>query len=150
YGTGDYMEECLKIIKEENLQNIVYASKSFFAVEDLPYLLKDKDLGIIGNRNLPVAKYLLPVKMLEYMASGIPVITPRLENISYYFNESMVCFYKPGNIDDLANKIVYLYSHPEARGKIKESAYEFIQKNNWQVEERKYYSLISKNFTVYP
>lgn len=144
YGTGDYMEECLKIIKKENLQNIVYASKSFFAVEDLPKLLMDKNLGIIGMRNLVVTQYGLPVKMMEYMAMHIPVIAPRLRNISYYFNENLVCFYEPENIDDLADKIIFLYNSPEKRKELSNYAFDYIKKHNWEQEFNKYMEIISE------
>jgi len=144
YGTGDYLGECLKIIGENHLDDIVFASKKFFRVEDLPILLKDKALGIIGNRKSEAAKYMLPVKMMEYMAMNIPVIAPRVENISYYFDESLVCFYEPENISDLADKIIYLYEHSDERKKLSANAYGFIQKHNWQMEEKKYYSLIDE------
>lgn len=142
YGTGDYMEECLKLITQEKLQDIVHTSKRFFAMENLPNLLKDKDLGIIGNRKLTISQYLLPVKMMEYMAMGIPVIAPRLSNISHYFNENMLCFYEPENVDDLADKIIYLYKNKKIRSKLVKNAYTYIQQHNWKQEFNKYMEMI--------
>lgn len=143
YGTGDYMEKCLEIIKNKNLQNTVYASKSFFSVEELPELLRDKDVGIIGNRKIPITKYLLPVKMMEYMAMGIPVIAPYLENIAYYFNEKMVCFYNPEDTDDLARKIILLYRSSKKRRRLYINALHYIKKHNWEQEFNKYMGVIN-------
>ena len=142
YGTGDYIEECLKLINKMGLQNIVYASRKFFSVENLPELLKDKSLGIIGMRNLISSQYGLPVKMMEYMASDIPVIAPALKNILYYFNDKQICFYKPEDVNDLADKIIFLYNHPERRKELSKNAFEYIQQHNWEQEFNKYMKII--------
>ena len=46
---------------------------------------------------------MLPVKLLEYVHMGIPVIAPRLKTIQYYFSEDQVMYYEPGDVDGLAD-----------------------------------------------
>jgi len=123
-------------------KDIVFFSKKFFNVEEIPYVLADKHLAIIGNRRTEATKYMIPVKMMEYMASGIPVIAPKLNNISHYFSNKQICFYEPENVNDLANKIIFLYAHPEIRESLSKKAYEFIKENNWEREERKYFKVL--------
>src|SRR4029077_11494425 len=86
YGAGDYLPEALELSSKLGLEENVHFSRSFFPVEQIPQMVCGMDLGIIGNRrNLACSKYMLPVKLLEYVYLGVPVIAPRLEVISRYF-----------------------------------------------------------------
>jgi glycosyltransferase involved in cell wall biosynthesis len=145
YGTGDYMDECLTLIAQEGLQDTVHANRKFLPLEDMPDMLRDMDLGIVSNnRKAAIARYFLPVKMMEYMAMKIPVIAPKLENIANYFSEEIVCFYKPEDIDDLAENIVLLYKNKEKRRRLSEQAYDYIKMHNWEQEFDKYMGIIDE------
>jgi hypothetical protein len=47
---------------------------------------------------------MLPVKLMEYVALGIPVVAPRLRTISRYFSDDMVAFYEPEDVASLAER----------------------------------------------
>ena len=108
YGTGDYLDNAMEIVEDMGLKEDISFSKKFFRVEEIPDILQNKHLAIIGNRKNEATKYMVPVKMMEYMASGIPVIVPKLSNITRYFSDEQVCFYEPENVESLSNKIIYL------------------------------------------
>ena len=75
---------------------------------------------------------MLPVKMLEYIALGIPVIAPRLKTIEYYFTDDMVAFFEPEDIDSLANAIYTLYRDVQKRKTQVKTAQKFIDTYGWE------------------
>ncbi|MFP5229775.1 MAG: glycosyltransferase, partial [Acidobacteriota bacterium] len=100
YGAGDFLPDALALAEELGLEGKAHFSKSFFPVEKIPEMVCGMDMGIIGNRhNLACDRYMLPDKLLEYVYLGIPVVAPRLEVIQYYFDETMLRFYEPEDVE---------------------------------------------------
>jgi len=96
--SGDELEAIDNLSRVLNVENRVHIIKEGVPLEKLPDRLKGMDLGVIGNRNGKATELMLPVKMLEYIALGIPVVAPRLRCIEHYFSEKMVTYYEPGVI----------------------------------------------------
>ena len=85
---------------------------------------------------------MLPVKLLEYVYMQKPVIAPRLKIIERYFDETMIKYFEPENVEDLARCIVELYENPEERKSLVNKANKFIKKYNWKTQEKEYLKLI--------
>jgi glycosyltransferase involved in cell wall biosynthesis len=129
---------------EHGLNGRVSFSRSFFPVEKIPELVGGMDLGIIGNRRtLACDKYMLPVKLLEYVYLGVPVVAPRLEVIKRYFAEDMLKFYEPENTTDLTRCIVELYHSPNERRQLAANASRFYVTYNWRSQVKTYLDLVS-------
>ncbi len=145
YGAGDYLPEVLALSSELKLEGKAHFSGAFFPVEKIPEIVCGMDLGIIGNRrNLACDKYMLPVKLLEYVYLGVPVIAPRLEIIKYYFDETMVRFYEPENVEQLADAIVELFHNRGECERQAHAASKFYQKYNPQAQADLYLHLMSR------
>ena len=50
-------------------------------VENLPELLRDCHAGIVPSRREAIDTAMLPVKLMEYSALGIPSVVSKLKNI---------------------------------------------------------------------
>ena len=130
YGCGDFLPDAMKLSLQLGLEQSIYFSKSFFPVEKIPEIVCPMDLGIIGNRrNLACDKYMLPVKLLEYVYLGIPVVAPRLGIISRYFDDSMIRFYEPENVDQMAEAIISMHDATQ-RKRFAIDAKKFYEKYN--------------------
>jgi glycosyltransferase involved in cell wall biosynthesis len=144
YGAGDFLPEALALSSELGLNSRAHFSRSFFPVEQIPEIVSGMDLGIIGNRrNLACDKYMLPVKLLEYVYLGVPVVAPRLEVIRRYFDDSMVCFYEPENVEQMAEAIVALYRDSAERARIARAATAFYRVHNIEAQAATYLDLIT-------
>jgi glycosyltransferase involved in cell wall biosynthesis len=144
YGAGDFLPEAIALSAELGLQDCVHFSGSFFPVEQIPHFVTGMNLGIIGNRrNLACDKYMLPVKLLEYVYLNVPVVAPRLDVIQRYFDETMLRFYDAENVDQMALAIVELYNDKEERERLARSASMFYQKNNIRAQGNRYLDLIT-------
>ncbi len=144
YGSGDYLPEAVALASQLGLQEKVHFNRKFFPVEDIPEMVGGMDLGVIGNRrNLACDKYMLPVKLLEYVYLGIPVIAPRLDVIMRYFDDSMVRYYQPENVDQMAEAIVALYQDRAERERLSHAAARFYETNNVGARARLYLDLVT-------
>jgi len=151
YGAGDYLPDALALSEELGLDGKAHFSQSFFPVEKIAEMVCGMDLGIIGNRhNLACDRYMLPVKLLEYVYLGIPVIAPRLEVVSYYFDDTMLRFYEPENVEQMAEAIVALCHDCSQRERQAQEARRFYEKYNPQAQADLYLRLMSRSADVLP
>lgn len=90
------------------------------------------DLGVVPNRKNAATELMLPVKLLECIALGIPVVAPRLKTIEYYFSDDMLFYFEPDNIDSLADAILYAYNNETERIKKAKNAKRFLEKYGWE------------------
>jgi glycosyltransferase involved in cell wall biosynthesis len=90
------------------------------------------DLGVVANRKNIATELMLPVKMMEYIALGIPVAASRLRAIEYYFDDEMVGYFEPESVDSLAERILALYRDPSRRRNQAEKARAFLERYGWE------------------
>jgi glycosyltransferase involved in cell wall biosynthesis len=144
YGTGDYLPEALRLSDSLGLNGKVFFSKSYFPAEQISEMVSGMDIGIVGNRrSLATEQFMMPVKLLEYVYLGIPVVAPRLPIIQSYFDEEMLAYYEPENVDDMARAIVELYRSPETRTLLAQKAAQFYNGHSWSVQAQQYMTLLS-------
>jgi glycosyltransferase involved in cell wall biosynthesis len=130
-GVGRDQDLFAALIKELNLgPNVSYQTK-LIPVYDLPKILHVMHIGIVPNRKNAATRFMLPVKLLEYVSLGIPTIAPRLDAIQYYFDEKSLTYYEPGNVDDMARALRYLCGSAETRKTQAEIALKMLDRYGW-------------------
>jgi glycosyltransferase involved in cell wall biosynthesis len=90
------------------------------------------DIGVIGNRRSVAGDLMLPVKLMEYVALGIPAVVPRLRAIEHYFRDDMVSYYEPENVESLAECIHRLCGQPALRHTQADRARCFLEQYGWE------------------
>jgi glycosyltransferase involved in cell wall biosynthesis len=130
-GDGDGMKELQDLGRSLGSGNKVQF-RGIVPLEKLVPILGGMDLGIIPNRKNIATDLMLPVKMLECVALGIPVVAPRLKTISHYFTEDMVFYFEPDDIDSMAQAILTASSNEEERARKAREAKGFLGKHGWQ------------------
>ena len=130
--SGDELDAIDALSRKLEVSNRVHILRGGVPLDELPGKLRDMDLGVIGNRKEKATQLMLPVKMLEYIALGIPVVAPRLECIEYYFSKDMVSYFEPGNVDSMASAILELYKDRERRAKQAKTAEGFLHRYGWE------------------
>ncbi|MBM4306340.1 MAG: glycosyltransferase family 4 protein [Deltaproteobacteria bacterium] len=131
-GEGRNLEEFESLSRALGVEARVHFSKNPLPVEQLPELLRKMDLGVIPNRRNMATELMLPVKLLEYVAMGIPVISSRLKTIEHYFSDNMVTYFEAGNVKSMANAILELYRNERKRQVQVVNAKKFIGKYGWE------------------
>lgn len=140
YGGGEDFEELIQLSKILGVEETVVFHKPV-QIKALPPILREMHLGVIANKKSIATELMLPVKMLEYIALGIPVVAPRLKTIQYYFEEDMVSYFEPEDVDSLINTILELYQDGAKRRAQAERAMEFLNKYGWEKQQMDFINL---------
>ncbi len=141
-GDGDAGEELETQIKASGVEDKIHFSRQMFRVESIAQMIQGASVGLIPNRRDVATDYMLPVKLLEYVHLGIPVITPRLLAIQYYFTPDQVEYYESGNVDELADCICRLYRDPSRRSELARNGSEFAKKFRWELLKEELYKVV--------
>jgi glycosyltransferase involved in cell wall biosynthesis len=144
HGGGEYRGTLVSLTKELDLQDHVQFSTHFVSTADLAKWLKRMDLGIVPYRNGLFTGGILPTKLMEYAALGIPAIAARTPAIAAYFDEMMVQFFTPGDVEDLARCILDLYSDRKRLAQLAQGAKKFNQRYNWAKIGAEYVTLVGR------
>jgi glycosyltransferase involved in cell wall biosynthesis len=141
-GDGDDVDRLLSIVEQLDLEDVVRIQRGLVPIEELEPILDRATVGIVPIVDNSFTRYMLPVKLIEYVALGIPVICSRTSSIEAYFDDAMVSFFQPGDTSDLAAKIIELRSDEERRRRLVEHADSFLAEHSWSRERDRYYGVV--------
>jgi starch synthase len=118
--------------------------------DDVPSLLSASDIGVApfnskGFPSLKLGFYWSPLKVFEYLAMGLPVITidiPPLNEMVRDNEEGLL--YPEGDIPALADKISYLIENKEDRRRMGESARARSPIFSWESQTKKIAGILKK------
>jgi glycosyltransferase involved in cell wall biosynthesis len=135
-GPGEHRESVRAHVKQLGLENIVEFEDGV-PLEILADALRDASLGIVPNEATPATELMLPVKLLEYVNLGIPVIASNLRTIRHYFPEDAIRYFTPSNPESMAEALMHMYLHPEERRRQAFRAGEVAKVISWEVQRQK-------------
>jgi glycosyltransferase involved in cell wall biosynthesis len=122
--------------------DVVRLEQGMRPIEQIVPLILEADVGVVPIIDDPFTQYMLPVKLLEYVAVGIPSIASRTATIEAYFDDTMVAFTRPGDPEDLAAQVRALYRDPARRERLALAANRFNEAHSWERERETYYQLV--------
>jgi glycosyltransferase involved in cell wall biosynthesis len=131
WGNGDDLPRFHALAKELGTESSVDFVPGY-PLQELPLRLATMDLGVVGNRRSMATELMLPVKLMEYICLGIPVVVPRLHTIEHYFSDEMVTYYEPGDVDSFAAAIERMHANPQLRCRQAEHAGTFLDQYGWE------------------
>jgi glycosyltransferase involved in cell wall biosynthesis len=143
-GGGEYRDELIRLTQELNLTEYVEISPALLPASELPVLLQQADVGIVPNRSNIFTDGLLPTKLMEYVALGTPVIAARTPTITTYFDDQMVQFFTPDDVEDLSRCILHLGQDQSRRRQLAQNADKFNQQYSWNKVAGNYVAIINR------
>lgn len=130
-GEGDDMEELQELSLRLGMEGRIHFTGRV-PLEGMIPILERMDLGIVTNGRNIATELMLPVKMLECIALGIPVVAPKLKTIAHYFTGDMVYFFEPEDVDSMVDAIVAASASEEGRMSKVREARRFLEKHGWE------------------
>jgi glycosyltransferase involved in cell wall biosynthesis len=106
--------------------------------ERIPACLAAADIGVApfdvgAHRPLAREFYWSPLKIFEYMAAGLPVVTPRLERLAHIVRDGREgVLYDSGNAEGLAQAIERLTDSGERDAMGRAARERVVQHFSWQ------------------
>lgn len=143
HGRGEYLSALEKLVDELDLQDNVHFSTSLISIKELPNLLLSADVGLVPYRRDIFTDGILPTKLMEYAALGLPAIVARTPVIETYFNSDMVEFFEAGNVEALSRCILRLKHDSARRMTIAQNIGSFNYQHNWVNQRANYLAQIA-------
>ncbi|HTY54083.1 MAG TPA: glycosyltransferase family 4 protein [Candidatus Binataceae bacterium] len=140
-GAGDFLENAKALAASLGLANRV-SFEGLVPIEDLPRVLQGAAIGLVPNHDTHATRLMLPVKLLEYVTLGIPVITSRLKTVEYYFPETAVRMVPPGDAEAMADAILELYQDPAYRHQLAQNARRIVNKTSWAAQRKNFFHAV--------
>jgi glycosyltransferase involved in cell wall biosynthesis len=110
-------------------------------VDEIPARLAEADLGVVPTLRDDFTELLLPVKLLEYVHMGLPVVASRLPVIERYFGDD-VLLAEPGDAASIAAAIEGVRADPVAAQTRAERASKRLAKIEWRQQRQGYLRLV--------
>jgi glycosyltransferase involved in cell wall biosynthesis len=144
-GKGDYVESLAQMKQALKLDGQVTICDQLRPAEELPALIRAADAGIVPYRNDPFTDGLLPTKLMEYAALGVPAIASRTTAIESYFANTMVELFEPGDANALAASIRALHDCPDRLAELAQGSGKFNERYNWANIGGQYVALVRQS-----
>ncbi|GAB4450092.1 MAG: glycosyltransferase family 4 protein [Bacteroidia bacterium] len=115
----------------------------------LPYtqissLISKCDIGLCLLYPTPNHQFALPVKILEYLSYGLPVIASDFDYWKKTFPKGCL-FTNPLNIEEITQSINSLIENPELYDKLSKEGFELVKNHlNWRSEEDKLFQIYNE------
>lgn len=134
-GTKEKVFKLNERKEKEKINNLLF--KGHVKQEELIKYIKISNVLISPySSNCPIINHISPLKIYEYMASGIPAVVADIDRIKEVIPEKAVYYYKTDNYDDFVNKIEKAYKDKNKSKKIKE-AKKIAEQNSWKNRAKK-------------
>jgi glycosyltransferase involved in cell wall biosynthesis len=141
YGDGPEKTKLTELIESLQLIGRVTICPSI-PWRNIAEVISNADLGIIPKRNDQFGGEAFSTKTLEFMSAGVPIIVSKTRIDQHYFDDTVVKFFEPENVDDLSNAIVCLVKNKENREKLANNGLNFAKKQSWGIKKNIYLELV--------
>jgi len=141
YGTGPETDNLATLVTKLHLDNKVFI-KDTLPVNNIAEVMANADLGIVPKRNDPFGGEAFSTKIFEFMSLGIPLIVSRTKIDRHYFNDSVVKFFNPEDVNDLAQAMLTMLKDKKQRDTIRDNALCFVEDYKWSKKKNEYFSLV--------
>ncbi|HVB55186.1 MAG TPA: glycosyltransferase family 4 protein [Candidatus Acidoferrales bacterium] len=136
-GGGDYLNELKTLSRRLGIESAV-SFENPVPIQELAVRLGESHVGLVPNRASRATHLMLPVKLLEYVALGMPVICARLRTVEHYFSEKSLRFFSSNNAEELAEAMQDLYLIPALRRSLSNSAAKVVNTLSWPVHSQRF------------
>lgn len=142
-GEGDYSGAFARDIVSLGLNCVVEFINRSVPVHQVPAMIADCNAGIVPLEISAITNHALPLKLLEYISLGLPVVSVRNVAISYYLAEADCLFFEPNNVDSLTAVLDRLTENPGLLQHYRERSVAVRERFLWSAEKQKYVALLN-------
>lgn len=130
-------------MKNRGISNILFLGHK--NRKEIPYILKSADVLVLPNSPISEEsiKYTSPVKLGEYMASGVPIVASDLPSIRAIVSEKAAMFFKSDDAESLRNGILKLIEDEAFASNLSVNALKEVEKYTWKTRAQKILKFIS-------
>lgn len=141
-GAGGDMKVALQqLVQRLDLEESVKFLGSV-PLHEMAKVIANADLGIVPKRADSFGNEAYSTKIMEFMSQGVPVVVSRTKVDTFYFEEGVVHFFRPGDSQAMAEAMLDVVSNQDLRKSLVTRGYEYVERNNWSRKKSEYLSLV--------
>ena len=134
-GEGSELDQLKKIVIDSKIEKNV-EFKKWVERKEIISFLADASIGMGPLRSTTVTRGALPIKVLEYMAASLPIISQNNTLPRNVLIDGKNGFFV-SNEEDLATKIIHLLENEEKREKMGLKSREMVSNFDWSIIGKK-------------
>lgn len=143
-GEGDFSASLKEMIRSMKLSDVVDFDNRSYPAHSLSDHLTDCDVGLVPLEISSVTDFALPLKLLEYISLGLPVVSVRNKAISYYFGEDDCIFFEWDDPQSLTTAFNRIVDNPELLCHYRKRSVALRDRFSWAGEKEKYVTLLHR------
>ncbi len=140
-GTGEDRDRLVALARDV-APGCIDITRDPVPFERIPAELAAAHIGVVPTLHDPFTELLLPVKLLEYVHMGLPVVASRLPGIEGYFSDRELLAFEPGDAEGLASAIEAVCADPAAADARATRAAERLSTIAWDQQRARYLDLV--------
>lgn len=141
-GEGDFSQALKDLIQSLNLGEVVEFDNNSYPAHSISRQIADCHVGLAPLEVSSVTNYAVPLKLLEYISMGLPVITVRNYAISYYFSEDDCLFFDWNDARSLSATLDRIAEDPEILIHYRKRSVALRDRFSWTSQQVKYVTLL--------
>jgi glycosyltransferase involved in cell wall biosynthesis len=141
-GEGDFSQALKYLIQSLSLGHIVDFDNHSYPTHSIPERIADCDVGLVPLEISSVTNYALPLKLLEYISLGLPVVSVRNNAISYYFGEEDCMFFEWNDPSSLSRVLDRIAESPDILIPYRKRSAALRDQFSWTQEKKKYVAML--------
>lgn len=138
---GPYLTYLRQLIATLGLENHVEIV-SPLPLEAIAKTLRTVQAGVVLARNNVFTENIFPVKLLEFIQMGVPVVATYTQTLGKYFTDKDLLFIRKNKPEEFSCLILKLYKNIGLRNSLCANAKKYLVRHNWPAEEKKYQMII--------
>ena len=129
-GGTDHDIELFRERNKSNKKILILGHKDH---KDIPLFLKSADVLVLPNsgKEMISSHYTSPMKLFEYMASGVPIVASSLPSIREILDDTMSVFVIPDDPHSLYTGIKRMLDNPSLSKELADNAYDKVKNMTW-------------------
>jgi glycosyltransferase involved in cell wall biosynthesis len=141
YGGGPEKEKLRLLARDLGLEDRVLLNDGV-PIREVVKLMQSADLGIVPKRCDSFGNEAFSTKTLEFMSLGVPLIVAETAIDRYYFDDSLVKFFRCGDVENLASAMLQMIRDSELRLELARNGLEFVRGKTWQCHKHRYLEIV--------
>lgn len=141
-GEGDFSAPLRELIAELRLEDIVTFDNHTYPAHAIAAQIEDCNVGVVPLVISSVTRWALPLKLVEYISMGLPVVSVRSDAIQYYLSEEECLFFDWDRPEMLAAALDRLAEQPELMQQYRQRSIAARGRFSWAAERDKYIALL--------
>jgi glycosyltransferase involved in cell wall biosynthesis len=143
-GSGDGLDELRSRVEQLSLGSVVDLPTRLYPLPEVVAELERVHIGLVPSQRDPWTDEVLPTKLLEYAALGVPVITFRNPVIERYFPDDSVYYVDPASPENLEAAMLALARDPQRALAQAARATEVMNRLRWSQQKLHYFEVIDR------